>query len=270
MGCKFAAIPVTLAVNSQWNSLVPSGTDVEFYQSCDSTNIFATDAGKRGVVGPKWFIAGQQNAGRGRRGRPWSSPAGNLYSSYMMRPSLKVSELAHLPFLVSLAVRDTFVGLGCSSREVMCKWPNDVLISERKASGILIESSATGSLETDFIVIGIGLNLAYFPEDAQFPATSVAAELGHTPKVTAAFKILAYSLDRRLASWNTNNGSTIVEEWRNSAWGMGMRREIRTNSETFHATLIGLNDDGGLSLRLDNGSEKQLYAGDVFASPTNT
>jgi len=267
MGCKLVAVSVKPTDKSEWNLLAPAKTGVQFHEVCESTNTLACSAGIDGTTTPMWFVAGQQKAGRGRRGRAWTSAPGNFYGSYLFKPALKVSDLATLPFLVSLAVRDTFIGLGCHPSKVQCKWPNDVLISEKKASGILIESSAAPSLNTDFIVVGVGLNLAHFPEDAQFGATSIAASTNNIPEVMSAFKILSHSLHERLENWQPENATAVIEEWRACAWGMGMRREIRTNDETFHATLIGLNDDGGLSLRLDNGVSKQLYAGDVFAPP---
>lgn len=254
---------------SDWNSLAPNGTDVEFHQVCESTNVLANLAGADGAEMPKWYVAKEQKTGRGRRGRIWSSPIGNFYGSYLFRPQLDMPELACLPFLVSLAVRDTFLKLGCSSETVLCKWPNDVLVSEKKASGILIESNAEPKQTKGFVVIGIGLNLAHFPDDAQFPATSVTNEVNVHPSIKSAFKILSHTLDKRLHEWSKQGAASTINEWRAHAWGIGMRREIRTNNESFHATLIGLDDDGGLSLRLDNGIEKKLYAGDVFASPSN-
>ncbi len=268
MGCKLVAVSVKPTSHADWKILAPAQTGVQYHEECDSTNTLASRAGSDGTPTPLWFVAGKQKSGRGRRGRAWTSSPGNLYSSYLFKPELNIPELATLPFLVSLAVRDTFIRLGCSPKKVQCKWPNDVLISEKKASGILIESSAAPGLKTDFIVVGIGLNLMHFPEDAQFAATSVAAETNNTPDVTSAFKILSHSLHERLQSWHPEDAAGIIKEWRACAWGMGMRREIRTNDETFHATLIGLKDDGGLSLRLDNGDNKQLYAGDVFAPPS--
>jgi len=256
--------------SSDWGLLAPHGTGVDFREVCESTNLLANAAGTNGLVRPTWFVAAEQKAGRGRRGRNWSSPVGNLYCSYIFRPLVKISELAKLPFLVSLAVRDTFVGLGCSPNNVLCKWPNDVLISEKKASGILIESNATPGLAADYVVVGIGLNLAHFPSDSLFPATSVALETGDTPKATSAFKILSHAIDNRIQSWIAKGSVDTINEWRVNAWGMGMRRLIRTNDESFHATLIGLHEDGGLSLRLDNGIEKQLYAGDVFSLTTSS
>lgn len=251
-------------LSSEWSLLAPDGTSVEFHEVCESTNNLASTSGTAAVRTPAWFVAGEQTAGRGRRSRAWASKPGNLYCSYLFRPHLNIADLATLPFLVALSVRDVFIGLGCVADTVQCKWPNDVLISGKKASGILIESSAAPGLKTDFIVIGIGINLTHFPLDAKFPATSVVAETGNTVDAATAFKILSHSLGQRLTAWLPDKNAKLMKEWRDCAWGLGMRREIRTGSDTFHATLIGVEDDGGLRLRLDDGNEKQLYAGDVF------
>lgn len=220
-----------------------------------------------GFVQPTWFVANRQTDGRGRRGRSWLSGDGNLFCSLLTRLDLKMSELATLPYLVSLAVRDTFVQLGCEPELVQCKWPNDVLIGEKKSSGILIESSAGDHGKIDFVVIGIGLNLAHYPSDAQFPATCVSNEIGEDIATSKAFKVLAHRLKERLDQWNPSNVEQIVREWVSVAWGLSQRREIRTAGETFMATLNGLDEKGGLELILDDGTRRTLYAGDVFASP---
>lgn len=243
---------------------MPEGTDARYFDVCGSTNSLAVEDGARGEHGPTWFVAGRQENGRGRRGRDWTSYGGNLYCSYLFRPKAMLSDLAALPFLVALAVRDTLRALGCADASVQCKWPNDILVNGRKASGILIESSAAPGLRTDFVVIGIGINLRHFPMDAQFPATSVADETGREAETAAAFKILAHVLHERLAAWDPKNPAAVAAEWRKCAWGIGERREIRTADETLDGILIGLDDDGGLRLQLDDGSERRLYAGDVF------
>lgn len=253
--------------HQEWRALVPDGTDAHFIEVCGSTNTLATEAGTAGNKGPMWFIAGRQDAGRGRRGRPWASANGNLYCSYLFGPDAFLADLAALPFLTALAVRDTLVSLGCAPDAVKCKWPNDVLVDSKKISGILIESSAAPGLKTDFAIVGIGINLVHFPSDAQFSATSVADETGSTHDVATAFKILSHVLHERLATWNPRSPERVANEWRQHAWGMGKRREIRTNDETFFATLMGLDDTGGLVLRLDDGNERTLFAGDVFTSP---
>lgn len=258
---------MTATSHKEWRALAPDGVDVRYFEECGSTNSLAAEAGAGGLKMPTWFVAGAQNAGRGRRGNAWSSAKGNLYCSYLIQPEAKISDLATLPYLVALAVRDTFIALGCNPDSVQCKWPNDVLVNGRKTSGILIESSAGPALKCDFAVIGIGLNLRHYPVDAKFPATSLMDEIDRSIEAAAAFKTLAHTLEHRLNSWDPKSVAKMIGEWRDCAWGMGLRREIRTSDESFFAMLEGLDDTGGLLLRLDDGSTKKLYAGEVFGPP---
>ncbi len=254
-------------IQQEWQSLAPEGVSVCFYDECRSTNSLATEQGSIGFEQSTWFVSARQTNGRGRRGRTWSSNDGNLFCSLLTRLNVEMSALATLPYVVALAVRDTFVDLGCNPDLVRCKWPNDVLISEKKSSGILIESSAGDRGSVDFVVIGIGLNLAHYPTDAQFPATCLSSEIGEKVATSQAFKVLANRLKTRLLHWNPSSVAELVDEWVSVSWGLEERREIRTAGETFMATLNGLDTKGGLELVLDDGSKRTLYAGDVFATP---
>lgn len=151
--------------------------------------------------------------------------------------------------------------------DVQCKWPNDVLIHERKCSGILIESSAGHNQMVDFVVIGVGLNLVNYPENSVFSATSLKKETGRVLAPSSAFKALSLCMHTRLENWDPRNVEPVIEEWRQASWGMGQRREIRTVDENFFATLEGLDEKGGLILTLDDGTKRKLYAGDVFEGP---
>lgn len=249
-----------------WKALVPDGTDAFFYEETDSTNTRAANAVLAGRDIPAWFVAAAQSQGRGRRGRNWISPKGNLFCSYLFFPRCDPEFFSFLPFSTALAVRDCFIELGLNERSVTCKWPNDVLVHEMKCSGILIEASGTGTTPKT-VTIGIGLNLAHAPDASHFPATSVLREIGKAPALESAFTALAGSMHSRLQQWQDGHTASIKEEWSASAWGLGKTRLIRTTNEEFTATLLSLGDDGGLKVRLDDGTEKQIYAADVFGAP---
>lgn len=255
---------MTTNANTDWKALVPEGTDAFFMSECTSTNTLAVEAGSKGNAGPSWFIAGKQTAGRGRRGRPWTSETGNLFCSYLFQPSKHLSSMTPLPFIVALALRDALIAIGCHPEQVRCKWPNDVLVNDQKISGILIESSTAGVQNSGFVVIGVGLNLTHTPSSTQFNATSLGDILTQTISPQTAFKVFADNLTERLQAWTQDQMVSLVEEWSACAWGLGKRREIRTNDATFHARVMGLAPDGALELKLDDGSSKQIYAGDVF------
>lgn len=254
------------AAYQDWGVSVPHGVGARFFESCDSTNQLAADYARSGEQGPVWLIAGAQTAGRGRRGRTWLSEPGNLFCSLLFRPDLQPSDLVALPYIAALSVMDTFVSLGAPEQHVRCKWPNDVLLNGKKASGILIESSARSADELDYIVIGIGMNLVFAPEpaDAAFPATSLKKAYGIEADVRDAVTFLAEHLYRRLNAWSIPDISSIVDEWTGSAWGLGETRRIRTHGEEFDGVPSRLAYDGGLVVILGDGTEKRLYAGDIF------
>jgi BirA family biotin operon repressor/biotin-[acetyl-CoA-carboxylase] ligase len=247
-----------------WGASAPAGVGARFYEECGSTNAVAAELAAAGERGPLWIIAGQQSAGRGSRGRAWTSKSGNLYASLLIRPQLEPKDLTALPFIAALAVRDAFVAHGAPAADVRCKWPNDVLIRDRKASGILIESSARSGGVLDHVIIGIGMNIGFYPDDAQFAATCLNEATGMNNAVRPVFESLSACLFARLTNWKVGEFGEIREDWSNAAWGLGKDCTFRVMGETFRGTPRYLAEDGGLVVSLDGGQEKRLYAGDVF------
>ncbi len=244
---------------------MPHGVGAHFYPELDSTNAFAQALTCQGERGPIWIAAGQQVAGKARQGRNWVSKPGNLYCSLLFAPQIAPADIAPLPFIVSLAVRDTFIALGVNPDVAQCKWPNDVLLHEKKASGILIESSASGN-SIDYLIVGIGMNLAHYPDDAIFKATSFTEVASKQVDVRVALAILAEKLKGRLDAWRLGDFEPIRAEWLSCAWGFGNKRLIRTATETFTGTLVDLNSQGAVNVILDDGTEKTIYVADIFPS----
>ena len=166
-----------------------------------------------------------------------------------------------------LQVRQGKAGIGCQNLVIFaqCKWPNDVLLHEKKASGILIESSASGN-SIDYLIVGIGMNLAHYPDDAIFKATSFTEVASKQVDVRVALAILAEKLKGRLDAWRLGDFEPIRAEWLSCAWGFGNKRLIRTTTETFTGTLVDLNSQGAVNVILDDGTEKTIYVADIFPS----
>ena len=247
-----------------WTGAMPDGVSARYYGRCDSTNTRASDYLVGGEAKPCWFVASEQTAGRARRGRAWTSNPGNLFTSLAFLPSIRPSDLGPLPFIVALSVRDTFIALGADPAAVKCKWPNDLLINEKKACGILIESSASAQSALDYVIIGIGMNLLHSPDDAVFEATSFKAETGQTVSLQEAMTHLAARLKYRLDDWTLGDFAPIAAEWTDCAWGLGQTRMINAADRQFEATLIGLDEDGGLRALLATGEETTIVAADIF------
>ena len=135
--------------------------------SVDSTNAECMRRAVRGEAGDLWITAASQNAGRGRRGREWVSPEGNLHASLLLIDAADPRESATLPFVASLAVAQSLENLSEGRIKPSLKWPNDVLIGGRKVCGILLEaSSLPGGAHA--VVIGIGVNCRSCPDETLY------------------------------------------------------------------------------------------------------
>lgn len=236
------------------------------FDELDSTNAEARRRAEAGEAGPLWITATRQTAGRGRRGRAWSTGEGNLAATYLFTSTKSAPEAAQVSFVTALAVADVFDGLVPPSL-VAIKWPNDVLIDGRKASGILIESGtfAPGVL---WLAIGCGLNLQHFPTDVERPATRVAdhlrADVAAAPTPEQAMAALAAAFVTRMGQWLEGGFPAVVNAWMRKASGLGLPCVARLGSETVEGVADGLEADGSLRLVLPSGEVRRVTAGDVF------
>ncbi|MEQ9144658.1 MAG: biotin--[acetyl-CoA-carboxylase] ligase [Parvibaculaceae bacterium] len=251
---------------------LPSGYGLQRFAEIDSTNEEAKRLAAAGEPGPVWIVAETQTAGRGRRGRAWTSPSGNLMCTLLLRPGCSPAKAGELSFVAGLALHDAACTLlpDDAAAKVSLKWPNDLLIDGKKASGILLESESDGGAEVSWLAIGIGLNLAHFPEDTPYPATSLRAVSGETPSVEAALTALAAGFDRWFRRWQAGGGFARVREaWLARARGVGGAVTVRLPEETLEGTFEGIEPDGALRLRLANGTVRLISAGDVFFGPSD-
>jgi BirA family biotin operon repressor/biotin-[acetyl-CoA-carboxylase] ligase len=236
---------------------------IESYVELDSTNAEARRRAEAGEVGPVWISAGVQTAGRGRRGRAWSTEPGNRAATLLTQTDRPPAEAAQLSFVAALAacdLADTCLGPGAAR----LKWPNDVLVYGRKAVGILVESGARpdGRL---WLAVGIGVNLKHAPQDVDRPATAFADHMaGPPPDPLVALDVLAVAFERWRSLWATQGFAPIADGWSERATGIGERCEARLPNRTLVGVAEGLDPDGALRLRLDDGGLERITAGDVF------
>jgi BirA family biotin operon repressor/biotin-[acetyl-CoA-carboxylase] ligase len=236
---------------------------IEAYSALDSTNAEARRRAAAGAAGPVWITAAVQTAGRGRRGRAWSTETGNLAATLLTLADVPAAEAAQLSFVAALAacdLADACLGPGVAR----LKWPNDVLIHGRKTVGILVESGTRpdGRL---WLAVGIGVNLAHAPQDVERPAAAFAEFMpGPPPEPRAALDVLAASFERWRRAWATQGFPAIAQAWTERAVGLGQPCEARLPNRTLAGVAEGMDSDGALRLRLDDGSLERVTAGDVF------
>ena len=235
---------------------------IHAYDELDSTNAEARRRAEAGEGGPVWITAARQTAGRGRRGRAWASPAGNLAATLLFSIDKPPAEAAQVSFLAALAacdLADACLGQGVAR----VKWPNDVLLHGRKAVGVLVESGQwpNGPL---WMAMGVGINLAQAPQDVERPAAAFSEFMAKAPEPLEALEVLATSFERWRALWEAQGFAPIAAGWTERAHGLGQPCEARLPNETLTGVAEGMDADGALRLRLEDGAVARITAGDVF------
>ena len=229
-----------------------------------STNDVAHDLAVRGALDGTVVIAAAQDAGRGRLGRDWFSPAtGNIYLSYVHRSRLQPPELSALTLDAATAVATALED--ATGVRASLKWPNDLLVKGRKIAGILTE------LHTEIcpngspvVIIGVGLNVAIaasdFPEELRSIATSVLVEAGEAPEPRELAELIARRLREKLAGYEATRGPDMAAYMARFPY-VGTR--IR-HDEAREGTITGVGDDGGLAVQWD-GEEvsESIWSGEI-------
>lgn len=236
---------------------------IEWFDEIDSTNAEARRRADAGWAGPVWIAARRQSAGRGRRGRTWTSGLGNLYASLLYSTDKSPAEAAQVSFVAALGVAD-LASTYIPARLVALKWPNDTLIDGRKASGILVELGRIpgGPL---WVCVGVGVNLAVAPLVPDRPTTCLAEHMsGPPPSPDEALDVLAAALARWLELWTKAGFAPIAEAWTARAHGLGSACTANLADGAVAGVAEGLEADGALRLRLASGEVRRVSAGDVF------
>ena len=241
----------------------PAGYGLKQFDTIDSTNEEARRLAQAGERGPLWIVAGEQTAGRGRRGRSWVSPRGNLSATLLIDPGRPAGECAQLSFVAALATSDAVSALAPGSG-IKVKWPNDVLAEGRKIAGILLESASSGGAAPGWLVIGIGINLSAHPPDTEFPATSLPALGVAAPLAEDGLLQLAAAFAKWYEVWRAEGFAPIRDAWLARATGLGTRIRARLQNGELTGVFEGIDMSGALLLRETQDRVRAIAAGEVF------
>lgn len=231
------------------------------FDSLGSTNAEALARARAGERGPLWITAAVQETGRGRRGREWASPAGNLYASLLLTDPAPQAVASQLSFVAALALHDAVAeGAPQLGPLLKVKWPNDLLLGGAKIAGILIEAESGLPFAA---VIGMGVNCASHPADTVYPATDLATA-GANVTSEALLRALAGAMQTRLAQWDRGQGfAAIRSAWLRRAAGLGQDIRVRLPEREFSGIFDGLDETGRLLVRGEDGITA-VTAGEVF------
>ncbi len=244
---------------------LPAGWLLEARVTVGSTN---EEAKRLALAGAPEFTttwALEQTSGRGRRGRSWSSPRGNLYLSIVLRPEAAPALAAQIGFVAAVALAETMREVLPPGAEVALKWPNDVLVGRRKVSGILPEVVAAGEAgRVEILVLGIGVNVASHPQDAAWPATDLASA-GALAGLEDLLERLTAALDRWITIWRRQGFAPVRERWLSLALARGEPVELRLEGRVVAGRFLDIDPEGALVLGSADGSAQQrIRAGEVF------
>jgi BirA family biotin operon repressor/biotin-[acetyl-CoA-carboxylase] ligase len=245
----------------------PYGQRLHFFRTIDSTNAEAMRLAAEGAPEGTLVVADEQTAGRGRAGRRWFTPPGSgLAVSLVLRPVLPANQIGHLGLLGGVATVQAIESL-CNLRPKL-KWPNDILVNEKKVAGILGESSHQAS-GPEWMVLGIGINVNTGPPsgtEARHKASFLTEQSGHPLNRVR----LLLELVRALAEHYPQLGQTsLVTAWeRRMIWRGKRVRVLNPGGTPIEGIALGLAPDGELRLQLHNGRIMSITAGDVSLTDT--
>ena len=237
------------------------GKRLLFFQEVGSTMDEAKLRAERGTEEGTVVVAETQTSSRGRQGRTWVSRSGNLYFSVVLYPSLQT--LPYLNSLCGVAVVRAIANI--SGLKPRIKWPNDILLDGKKAAGVLVESAIAGDA-VRYSIVGIGINVALDADEIDEIAGGAIslnqASAGDIPRDELLREILQ-QLDGLYIL--LNHGNTPVEEWEELLETLGQRVRVSWQGEEYVGFADGIDSQGSLLLRQDNGQVRTLAAGDAFS-----
>lgn len=229
----------------------------------DSTNTYLRSL----VDAPEWtcVTAERQTAGRGRQNRHWySEPGEGLYLSVLLRPVERLSPLPLISLAAAIAVAETVINLGITGVDI--KWPNDLLIVDRKISGILVEATGLADGGHPRVIVGIGVNLNHrsFPPDLEGRATSLLNQLGRETKPERFRDQLLERLSEWYGHWRSGKVEEILSRWLAlSTYGHNREVTVTHGNKVLTGRTNGLTRDGALLLLTADGRVETIVAGDV-------
>ena len=241
----------------------PSGYDRIILDETDSTNAEAARMAG-GLRKPTWIMARHQTAARGRRGKTWDNPKGNLAATLMMRPGGLPGWAALRSFLAANALYET-MALYTKRDNLALKWPNDVLLNGGKVAGILLETTSSGGT-VDWLAVGIGVNLAKRPtavKDAAFAPVSLAEEVDGPIDAEEFLTVLAGFYATEESILETMGFEPIRQSWLSRAARLGEIITAKTGDKEISGTFDSIDDQGQLVLISAKGPVK-IPAADVF------
>lgn len=240
---------------------LPPPFSLAAYDCVGSTNDEAKVLAALGATHGLVVWAREQSGGRGRLDRRWISPRGNLFASILLRPRVAPAKAAELSFVAAVAVIDAVRSLLPQTVALRLKWPNDVLANGAKLAGILLEARSDPDGQVEWVVLGIGINVAAAPA-ADYPTGCLSGLAGRAIDVAMVLERLVQAVAAWTERWDRQGFAPVRTAWLASAAGLGAALDIRQGGAMLAGKFVDLDLDGALVLETPAGL-RRVTAGDV-------
>jgi BirA family biotin operon repressor/biotin-[acetyl-CoA-carboxylase] ligase len=241
------------------------GREIYHFTKVSSTNDVARELAINGAKEGTVVIAETQSRGRGRLSRIWVSPRGGIWFSVILRPKINPKDAHKITFMIALAVTKTIMRL--FKLETKIKWPNDVLVNNKKVCGILTELSSTSGDSVDFVVAGVGVNanvnVKSFSEDFREFATSLNEQMKKEISRETFLQVLLEEIECYYKTLTRNSFNKILEEWKSLTITLNAYVEATSFNRKVEGRAIDVDLDGALLIELNDGSITKIVSGDV-------
>ncbi len=237
------------------------GKKIFSYNVVDSTNSIAFSLAKAGLGEGAAVFAEGQRKGRGRLGRGWVSPKNKgIYLSLILRPKISLKKASLVTLLAAVACAEAIRKI--SGQQALIRWPNDILVNNKKLCGILTEMQTENS-HLEYIILGIGINVNTPTGKLPSQASSLKEEAGREFSRVELARGLLRRLDQEYSFFKDKGSAKIITQWRNLSAFCGKRLKVKLAEKTIEGQSQGIDAQGALIVRLDNGFKQHILAGDV-------
>ncbi len=239
------------------------GREVSVLESTGSTQVALKELAERGAGEGALVVALEQSSGKGRMGHPWSSPKGGLWFSLLLRPTFRLPELYKITLLFGIAVARALEHYGISPK---LKWPNDVLVEEKKICGMLMETSLEAD-KIDYVVVGIGINVNFHTAELvgeiRTAPTSMLDLMGKQVDRAGLLALVLAESEALYYSAEAQGFSSIMNAWRSLSCTIGREVSVSSFGRTMRGRAVDIDDDGSLVVLTEGGKKEKIYTGDV-------
>ena len=243
-----------------------AGKNLYVFDEVKSTNTVAKFLAMNGAENGTVVISEKQTDAKGRSGKAWASPIGGIWLSLIVKPNVDYSKLPMITIGTGVAVAKAIERTGITSAEI--KWPNDIIIHDKKVCGILTEAVTTFNT-IDSVIIGVGIDanidIDDFPEELKDGTTTLSDELGRKEDENVLIRLFLEEFEKIAETFNEGDYESILKDWRKRSYSVGKIVEVREPfNKNFDAYVVGIGREGALIVEKIDGTLEKVISGECI------